>query len=224
MEKFGHGQNINIEKLCREFYDFQVFEPPVISGIDAKSFVWNTYFNSVVEADASFAKVGSDTFLAEIHAIQLEMFALAFGEKFKNDDMAMRQSAFTKDYLRERDALNMWETMGEYNRALAQSATMNHKFEQVGNIQVARLNEKRFVAVKKWAESEIDKKCIGRVINRIGVDVHRADAVASKRLAVKLAERLNCDPKLKPEALFRLEAIIFGLYRGAEDYLKSSHS
>ena len=41
------------------------------------------------------------------------------------------------------------------------------------------------------------------------------------RLTARLAYRINCEPNLSREALFRLEAVTFGFYEGAMEALKS---
>jgi hypothetical protein len=70
-------------------------------------------------------------------------------------------------------------------------------------------------------EREDRLTCGARVLNRIGADIKQDDSVVVKLLSSRLAARLGCDENLDSEALFRLAAIIFGLFSGAQQYLNS---
>ena len=123
--------------------------------------------------------------------------------------------------------------MGQYNQAIAMSATMNASGKptpgRIGEAQRTYYNLMKYEAVKALekslgtiiTEDEQFIGCSNHVINFIGADIKREDSVVVKLLASRLASRLECDVNLKPEALFRLSATIFGFYKGAEEYLKS---
>lgn len=227
-----HRPESIVEKVCRDFYDPQIFHP----SVDLQIF-WQTMFDSVVEADHLFASIDQAQFRREMTAIRMDLFGLALSHKFKGTKSALAESFFTKRYLDENGTPDIWDIMGEYNQMVARSTVVNadgkQKEGRIGRAQIVGSNASRVKLFNDWAELNIGKRppteedkerlrCVARVANRIGADVRRADCVATKLLCSRLADRLGCDPKLKSEALFRLAAIVFGLYAGAEEYLKSA--
>lgn len=222
---------IGTEEFCREFYDTQVFHP-VVAGTDVGAVFWETAFDSVVEADQSFAAIDKAVFQREIMAIRLELFGLAWGHRFKQDKFAIEQTVFTKHYLEERNKSELWDIMGEYHQAIAESAMMTETGEQDVR-QAALIMKARVDMFDKWVDAKkVDPsnpteqetaflRCVARVAGRIGTDIRRNDCILVKRLGARLADRLGCDINLKPEALFKLGAVIFGLYEGAIEAIKS---
>ena len=237
MGLFSRKPKISIEEFCREFYDTQIFHP-IIAEIDVWSAFLETVSKSVSEADQSFAAIDLTLFRKEMTALRMELFGLAWMHKFKREEYTIPQSLFTKRYLEENGRLDIWDIMGEYNQAIAQSSVMTATGEQMGGrlgrARIVSLNKLRTDLFMKWAEANLrDSKsttkeeqqdradCAAHALNRIGADIRRADCVAVKLLAARLAVRLRCRKDLESEALFRLETVIFGFYKGAEEYLKS---
>jgi hypothetical protein len=232
MGLLGREPKISIEEFCREFYDAQIFRP-IIAGTDVGSVFLETVFNSVVEADQSFAEIDKAVFWQEMTAIRLELFGLAWGHRFKQDKFTIPQSVFTRHYLEDNEKFGIWDIMGEYNQAIAESITMTESGGQMDAWQVAKANKARADMFDKWADAnigdpsdpteqeEILANCVARVANRIGADIRRNDCILVKRLTARLAERLGCSTNLNAEALFRLGAVIFGLYQGAKETMKS---
>lgn len=227
---------IGIEEFCQQFYDSQIFRA-IIAGEDVWSGFLETAFKSVAEVDQSFAVIDLAVFKREITALRLELFGLAWGHKFKQERFTIPQSIFTRRYLETNGKLEIWDIMCEYNQAVAQSATLTVIGEQMeGRIARARItsiNLSRFTMFEEWAKANIGDpsaptneeenmlaNCVARVANRIGADIRRNDCILVKRLTARLADRLNCDPNLSAEALFRLGAVIFGLYEGATEAIK----
>jgi len=227
---------ISVEECCEEFYDKNIFHA-IIAGIDGWSVLLDAYSKSVTEADTSFSSIDPTLFRQEMTAVRMEVFALAFARKVKREDLTLVQSFFTRRYLEENGKLDIWDIMLEYNRAISDSATLTATLERMEDWRVEKSNLAKWEFFKKWWDTNIGgpiddpsasteeqkmlAKCVARVANRIGADMRRADCAAAKRLAARLAERLECDINLSYEALFRLAATIFGFYRGAEEYLKS---
>jgi hypothetical protein len=226
----------SIEEFCQQFYDSVVFHP-IIAGEDFNKIWWDTVFDSVAEADKSFAVIDKTLFIREMTALRLELFGLAWRHKFKREKFTIPQSAFTRKYLEENEKLDIWDIMGEYNQAVAQSATLTETGElvkgRVGRAQITFTNVLRANMFDKWAETNISDPsapteeekmladCVARVANRIGADIKRNDCILVKRLTARLADRLGCDVNLKPEAFLKLGAVIFGLYNGAKEAIKS---
>lgn len=235
MGLFGRKTEVSIDGFCRQFYDSQVFYP-VITGEDISRVWWDTIFNSLVEADESLSLIDKALFIREMTALRLELFALAWAHRFKHEKFTMPQSVFTRQYLEENGKLELWDIMGEYNQAIAQSATLTETREEIGGrtgrARITYINELRSQSWERWcadvhvdpsAPTEEQKRflgCVARVANRIGADVKRNDCILAKRLSARLADRLKCDPNLGAEALFRLSAVAFGLYEGAREAIK----
>ncbi len=222
---------VAIEEYCRQFYDFSVFHP-IIANRDLNKAWWITVFDSMVEADQSFVTIDQDVFIREMTAIRLELFGVAWGYRFKQDKFTIRQSIFTRHYLEENQKLEIWDIAGEYNQAVAQSATMTESGEQMDAWRVAKANKARADMFDRWADANIgdpspteEEKiigtCVARVANRIGADIRRNDCILAKLLAARLADRLGCSTNLNAGALFKLGAVIFGLYKGADEAMKN---
>ena len=223
---------LSIEECCRQFYDSHIFHA-IINGIDGWSIILDTYFKSIADVDQSFLSVDPTLFRNEMTALRIELFAFACSKNSKTSKYAIRQSFFTENYLKENGRLDIRGIMGQYNQAIAMSATMKASGKPtpggIGRALATSVNLRRYEAVKALkkslgtiiTEDEQFIGCSNHVINFIGADIKREDSVVVKLLASRLASRLECDVNLKPEALFRLSATIFGFYKGAEEYLKS---
>lgn len=234
MGLFNRNPKIGIEEFCREFYDTQIFHP-IIAGTDLSSVWWDTVFNSIVEADQSFAVVDKSVFQREMTAIRLELFALAWMHKFKRDKYTIPQSIFTQHYLEENGKLGIWDAMQRYNLAVAQTATMTATGEQAEAWRVAQVNEARVDMFDKWAEANIGDpsaptekekmlvNCVAWVGNRIGADLTKNNEIGNRRITALLLYRVGWkeDEDLSEEALFKLAAVIYGLYEGAQEAIKS---
>jgi hypothetical protein len=232
MSPFGHKTKATTEGFCQQFYDSQVFNV-AIAGRDMSNTYWDTVFRSIVEADESFAGTDKSVFIREMNAIRLELFSLAWSHKFKKEKYTIPQSVFTRQYLKQNGKLELWDIMGEYNRAIADSVTLTAKGERMRDRRVDKVNLARLDMWKKWVEvnvkdkenlteeEDVAAKSFTRVANRIGADVSRNDSILVKRLGARLADRLGCSTNLSNEALFRLAAVIYGLYQGAMEDIKS---
>jgi len=229
---------LTIEECCRQFYDKGIFHS-IVAGQDVWSGLLDTYFKSVAEADKSFLSIDPTLFRNEMTALRMELFAFALGcsKKFNADKFTLPASFFTTSYLEENGRLDILDIMAEYNQAIARSAVMDANLKQysgsTGNAVITSANDLRSRTALKWAENIIDDttlseeernakiSCVNLIANRLGADIEREDGVVVKSLCVRLVARLGCDVSLNSEALFRLSAIIYGFYNGAEEYLKS---
>ena len=221
---------VGIEEFCRQFYDTYVFNPTVLAGVDVGEAFWETAFNSVVEADKSFEAVEYAKFRHEMTALRMELFGLAWMHKFKREEFTVPQSIFTRQYLEENKGSEIWDVMGVYNQAVADSVTLTATGERMKDWQVVKDNKTKVdIFVKKWLPRleaqgrEINQElvdCAAVAANRIGADIRRNNCILVKRLTVRLADRLSCDISLNSEALFRLGVVIFGLYKGAKEAIR----
>ena len=243
MGLFNKKQKVGVEEFCRQFYDNVIFHP-IIAGQDFNEVWYDNVFNSIVEADKSFAAIDKSVFLREMMALRLELFGLAWLCKFPDIRFTIPQSIFTRQYLESNGRLELWDSMVEYNKVIAQSA-----FPTPTGIQMhTRLGKQmqkgvdrgkttfvrtfRWEVFKKWADANVGDpsapteeelklgSCVLHVMGRLLVDIRKNDCMLAKLLAAKLAERVGYDASLNAEAFLRLGAVILGLYEGAEKAIK----
>lgn len=238
LEQSESKPEFRIEECCRQFYDKNIFCVTTV-GTNVVSRLLDTYFNSIAEVDQSFLSVDQKLFRNEMTALHMILFAFALGcsKKFNEEKFTIPASFFTMSYLEEKGRLDIFEIMSAYNRAIAWSAMMDANLKQysgeTGNAQIVSLNDLRSRMAFKWADIYVGDRviplqehkdkisCINMVAKRIGADIEREDGVVVKLLCATLATRLLDDKNLNSEAMSKLSAIIFGFYRGAEEYLES---
>ncbi|MFC2014699.1 hypothetical protein ACFLUP_01755 [Chloroflexota bacterium] len=175
----------------------------------------------MMEADASFAVVDIEVFKLEMTALRLELFGLAWIHQLKKDKYVLPEIFFTKNYLEQNKQQEIWNIMGEYNQAIARSGADIASGERMRRGWVSFINTLRIELFKKWVEAGVDEKCAARVSNRTGTDVAWSKQITLNYLTARLADRLGCDINTDHEALFKLQAVILGLYNGATEAIKS---
>jgi hypothetical protein len=238
MGLFSRKPKVSIEEFCRHFYDTNIFNT-FIGGIDANLEWWQNAYNSIIEVDKSFKAVDFNKFQDEVTALRMELFGLAWQEKFKSERYTVPQSLFTRLYLQGIDKTQIWDVMGEYNQKIAMCATMTEDGKQIGEVgggsgraKAVGINKSRADMADRWIDTNIKDKtnitgedeasleCVGRAVNRIGVDIKRFDCITVRQLSGRLVVRLDCDAYINAEAAFRLSALIFGLHEGAKEAIK----
>lgn len=243
MGLFNKKQKVGVEEFCRQFYDSVIFHP-IIAGQDFNEVWYDNVFHSIVEADKSFAVIDKSVFLREMMALRLELFGLAWLYKFPDNRFTIPQSIFTRQYLESNGKLELWDSMVEYNKVIAQSAfptstgiQMRSRLgkqmqEGVERGKTTFVNTFRWGVFEKWADANIgdpsapteEEKILGScvicVVSRMLADIRKNDCMLVKLLVVRLAERVGYDASLNSEAFLRLGAVIFGLYEGAEKAIK----
>jgi hypothetical protein len=227
---------VGIEEFCKNFYDTQVFQA-MIGEIDVVPILWESLKGQLQEADESFAAIDQNLFKREMTALRLELFALAWMQKFKHEKYTIPQSIFTRRYLEEKGKLDIWDAMGEYNQALARSVALGSTGKpmegRLGRGVIAFYNTLRWDMFCKWVEEnlpepsaltkeqEILANCVARVFNRIGVDIKQKNAVGAALVGAKLADRLECGRELSGDAIFKMVGVVLMLYDGAKEAIKS---
>ena len=241
MGLFSNKPKQSIEELCRPYYDSQIFHA-IFDGVDTTQRILDVAFDSIANEDPSFSKVDRKLFEKEMAGLHLELFALAWFHRFKKDEYIIPQSIFTHRYLKEIDRLDIWETMGEYNKAVAKTATLKANGQQMtGDTRYERatiggINEARFELAEKWfkiyakdasnpTKEEKEKlQCAGRAINRIGADLMRNNEIGNRRITALLLYRLGWkeDEDLNASALSKLAVQPIAMYEFAEKVLKTA--
>jgi hypothetical protein len=243
MGLFNRKQKVGVEEFCRQFYDNVIFHP-IIAGQDFNEVWYDNVFHSIVEADKSFAVIDKSVFRREMTALRLELFGLAWLYKFPDNRFTIPQSIFTRQYLESNGQLELWDSMVEYNKVIAQSAfptptgiqmrTQLGKQMQEGveRGKTTFVNSFRWRVFEKWADANIgdlsapteEEKILGScvicVVSRMLADIRKNDCMLVKLLVVRLAERVGYDASLNAEAFLRLGTVIFSLYEGAEKAIK----
>ena len=133
----------------------------------------------------------------------------------------MAEIVFTKSHLEQNQQTEIWNVMGEYNQAIAHSSTDIDNSERKQRERITFINQLRVKLFDKWVESGLEPKCAAHVLNRMGTDVAWDKKVTLKHLTARCADRLQCQIRLDSEALFRISAVIWGLYNGAKEAIQS---
>jgi hypothetical protein len=238
LEQLEIRPEFRVEDCCRQFYDKNIFGENTV-GTEVWSGLLDNYFKSITEVDQSFLSANKELFRDEMTALRIVLFEFALGcsKKFNGDEFTLPASFFTRSYLKEKGRLDIFDIMPAYNKAIARSAIMDANLQKysgkTGNALIIRVNDLRSRMALKWAEIYVGDRaiplqeqknkisCINMVANRIGADIEREDGVVVKSLCAELATRLRDGENLNYEAMSQLSAIIFGFYRGAEEYLGS---
>jgi hypothetical protein len=221
---------VNLEDFCTEFYNSTMLRGEVV-GEKTMPAVWEGVFKTLVDGDRPFATVDRNLFIQEVTALRLELFALAWGKKFKKDKFRILQSIFTRHYLEKRGQSEIWEIMAAYNQAIADSVTLNANEERTRNRRVVKAILARDGMFNKWTRADVaipsapaDEEesltdSVSRVANRIGADVRQDEAVCTRQLVHRLADRLRCTPS--PEVETTLMLLIMTAYGEANEAVNS---
>src|SRR4030067_1432976 len=118
--KDKHTPKINIEKLCKDYLDYQVF--------DTDSRFEIRLLFEIAKVDRSFLSVEKTSFLGELAALNIELFGLAWvdynfevflskkEEDYQDDfDLALcTEIKSMKSYLED----DIWSAAGRYNNTI----------------------------------------------------------------------------------------------------------
>jgi hypothetical protein len=188
-------------------------------------------FKSVVEVDQSFAVIDPTVFKWEMTALRIELFGLALMHHLQLEEHCLREIVFTNSYLGQNGQLEIWDIMYEYNKTIARAMELPSRepvrryFTPLASeeaIQKGRLgfmHDLRVDLSDKWAKAGVVPECSARVANRVSTRDTWSNRSGIEMLTDSLVQRLGC--QLNTEALFRLRAVIFGLYNGAKEAIES---
>jgi hypothetical protein len=187
----------NPDGFCQEFYNSYIFPTPTKTpATRVVSLYWDSLYDNIVAADPSFSSIGKDPFQREFKALHLELFGFAWLQILKDDKFTFPNSVFTRRYLETNNLSEYWIIMGEYNKAIAESVTLNRNGKEVdgkiGQAQITFFNEMRAKLFYKWCKENENSsdfnyqaQCIARVLNRIGADTKRADSILIRKLTAR---------------------------------------
>lgn len=205
---FSSKHKVNMESFCRDYYDSQMFHT-IVDGEDASQKILDTAYKQLTDSDPSFSKVDRELFDFEMTAMNLELFALAFLRRFSHFDKAVQHSIFTLRYLQNKNRSDIWESMGEYSKTIAQTATMNANGQQmtgdtgIERMTITRVNSFRLDLFEKWLKTHFHDpenlteneqeiaSCVARVCNHIEADILRNNEIGNRRIAALFLFRLG---------------------------------
>lgn len=201
MGLFKNKPKLIIEECCKQFYDSQILFSPIIGGQDMGSFYWDSVFNSIVEADNSFARIDKALFQRETTALHMALFMTAFTIRVKLKlEYMVRQVLFTKRYLQDNRRLDLWDVMLKYNDVIDHSASTKADGQPLdsssptGRARITFLNSYRWGLFKEWIKSnmadpqsptfeEKEKlECLAIVLKLVGASMTGSNCVAVKLL------------------------------------------
>jgi hypothetical protein len=239
----------SVEEICRGFYDRDIFNATV-RDIDVWSEYLDTVFKHAAEADPSFARVDRSQFQREMTALRVELFGLAWADRFKGDEEVLAQFEFAKRYLEQIGRSDIWPIMRDYSAWISLCAGSDAKMNPRRKAEVARMNALRakrghalvdsFMAKDEakrghalidaiWGEEERIVSDLSKPENEqvqcisLVCDLIGADVSRFDSITFTLlVQRLSIRLGFdKPtKALGVLSVAIFGFYGGAVAYLK----
>jgi hypothetical protein len=151
-------------------------------------------------------------------AIYFEVFGLVWLHE-QGEQYAAIQSGFTKNYLETKNRLDVWETMGHYNNAIAKSSTYGMAPDtEAGNYFLACLDKQKMDKFGSWVDQGIDPICAARAANRLMTEKPWKEGLTIGFLLLQIGTRLGNE--VQDEAQQQLFAVIQGLYNGARESLR----
>ena len=245
MGLINNKPKIDVESFYKAYYDNQMFHS-VINGLDISQKILDIAFQMLTDSIPSFSKVDRVLFDSEMTAMHLELFALAFFQRFNNFDKALQQGIFTLYYLRDKGRIDLWETMSAYTKAVAQTATMNDDGQlmtgktAIGRMTITRVNTLRAELFSKYYKIHVkDPKnptadergiadCIALVCNHIEADILRNKNIGNRRIATLFLYRLGAEDIFgenwspSEDFLLRIAVQPYSMYDFATQSLKNA--
>ena len=222
-----------IAQHCGRFYDQVVFDGVKIGPVIVEATgLLDVIKNQLVDKNPQMASIPQEDFHRELTALRLQLYGLAWQKRFKRDEQAIQQSAFTVRYLEDKNTLSVWETMSEYNQIIAQSTVLdvNGRADERAK---AKMNLMRMEFFEKWVtrlvtdpsnrsdEEKVLGQCIARSANRLNADLYDKNELCLRGLFTKVSRRLNIEDTIGHEAATALYYSINMLSESAEQDINS---
>jgi hypothetical protein len=220
---FSKKQEVSLETFCRDFYEKNIMNPVLQERLDAGAVFVEVIKKELVEVDPKLASIDNKKLAAEVVLLRFEIFGLAWAHHF-DERLAVAQSAFTKDYIREKVRDDIWEGMEFYNQAIARSSTIKASNPKNPDYAfLSKVNKTRADQYGQYYREGYDPTAIARALNRIFTKDAWKDDTTRQLLMFGLYDHLgfgpNCEESMwaNEEAQFRLKGVILGLYNGASE-------
>jgi hypothetical protein len=206
---FSNKPKVDFQEFCRGFYESAIF-PKAVGQTDMHSTFCETVRKNL--GDQAFMGIQPSLFESELRALRLEVFGIAWLHHV-DERLAASQSAFTQSFLREINAADLWEALGEYNQATARSAS-----SKLSNSARANLDLKRVEFFDVWTAHGVDSDAVARAANRLGSAKSWKENLTHVTLSFTLTKRLGIE--INDEARGNVLALIQGFYNGAKEEIK----
>lgn len=243
----SNRNRVSIGMVAQQFYDYEVFQNDEFYHI-AYNFVTKKAELSKIEE--SLFKVELFALRIELFGLALwnNNLLISSKDEFRGNNSKLdllwqevcSEILFTKNYLEKGVKNNIWQMMGFYNQAIEQSDEISHIVNLSGlhpvvpiQIEVAVDEEERrktYLHDRERSRASLsndfkklvpDLECITRLVNRgSSSDEKWRQGFISQALTNRLMERLGCSNSLDYEIVFRFQALIFGIYKGARDFVE----
>ncbi|MHC4488583.1 MAG: hypothetical protein ACYSW7_05315 [Planctomycetota bacterium] len=112
---FSKKETVDLRDFCRNVYDKML-----MNQVDYA----NSTKKILSDIDKVFSSLDNAKLTNHLLPLQFELFALGWTHKFQHGIIVVSQSAFTKQYLNEKQRDDIWADMEEYNKCI-HSATLN---------------------------------------------------------------------------------------------------
>ncbi|MEI6821394.1 MAG: hypothetical protein WCL51_05635 [Bacteroidota bacterium] len=212
---FKKRTKVDLKEFCKQYYDEYFLELKLTPIAD-----FNLHYNELIsekitEVDSNFKSVDFRKFCHESLIIRFELFSLAWFHHFGND-LAIKQSIFTKEYLVSKDKEDIWDDAEAYNQAIAASATHGHNTSKLSDkYQRLHIAETRMALANKYNIDSIDGKCIARALNKYGTNAKNR-MLKVTLLYIGIAFCKNLDYKVNEKAMVIIIGFLKGLYDGSK--------
>ena len=144
---FSRKLKLDMESFCTIYYD-------------ASLKTHNAAFQQLLDIEPSFSKVDRILFDREITAMQFALFSLAFLNRFKNFDKAVKHRIFMLRYIKEKGWSDVYEAIAAYNTTIADTATIYDDGRPmtsdtaVGRMTITRVNKFRWSLYEEYLKKQ----------------------------------------------------------------------
>lgn len=220
MGLFSQKSKITTEDFCSDFYGQFIFSPN-IGGVDPWEAMCEASCKTITDIDPTFEQIDFSAYIYELRSIRLEVFATVWGHQV-NEKLSLEHSKFTKHYLEEREAADIWESMENYNQAISRATDCGHNSgSRADRVYLTCLNKARMDLFDKGVELGYGPEVVARVGNRVRSDKAWKSGRGNVYLAFELGRQLDFDhEELNEEARLAVIYTIHGFYLGALEAMK----
>jgi hypothetical protein len=205
-DSLSSGPRATVEDVCRSFYDRQLLTTG--DDGDRRQQFFESLEESMIDADEVFSfSVEEEDFQIEVTALRLELFGLAFTQRvgWRREDLCLRELTTTLRYLKERDELRIWASMGAYNQAIADGDLWLNpmRLQRGRRLQRLAFND-------KWQEGGPQESGLLRYINRKDAVAAWQHGIAATQMMKTFSRRMDFRPNAQGQ--MRLHALLHVFY------------
>lgn len=229
---FRGKSKVDLEQLVNGYHLAQISEP-VILGIPISPNDWRAVFEYIKVVDPSLGKVNKNIFVQEMIALTLELFGLAWIHHIQSEKPCIREAMFTKAFLEENKLKKIWSAMSLYNRAIARAyeampavvETDKRVLQPLASEAKVYQSSKKFNRnlrqnfLKQYTIEGFDSACVKRIAYRLGTEDGLQGRPLFEILAEVFTQCIKCN--LNVEGKFRIRCIAEGLYKSAQETIRS---